>query len=122
MGTHVLTVAVVEDDRDIADLLRMRLELEGVHVAFVEASAEGACARDWDGVDAAVVDLRLAGKGSGLDVLAWLGDNHPDVRRVVASATLPFVGDVLDGLAEFVLAKPFDSHGLLAALRGDADA
>jgi CheY-like chemotaxis protein len=64
-----------------------------------------------------------AGAAHGLDVLDFLGEHHPRIRRVViADEVRPFRLDLAlrSGRAHEVLHKPWDPERLATALRGEA--
>lgn len=69
----------------------------------------------WEGVDAALVDLRLGGV-RGLDVLAHLRLHHPRIRRIAMTGWLEDATETM-GLVERVLVKPFTAAALADTLR-----
>lgn len=102
------TVYLLEDDKDIRELVHCALAMNGTSVsafptvqAFKEAIAE---ARP----QAALLDVMLP-DGNGLDVLVWMKEQYPTVPCIVLSA----LGSELDkvkGLnlgADDYIAKPF---------------
>lgn len=76
----------------------------------------------WADYDGAVVDLLLSDpEVNGGDIIRWLHDNVPHVRRVVLSAVADLehvVGSDLRQLAHAVLVKPCRHVEIIAALGG----
>jgi DNA-binding NarL/FixJ family response regulator len=57
-------------------------------------------------VDIVIADLALEGQESGVDLLHWLREHRPDVRRVLTSgSTRPQV--TIDSPEQAFLSKPF---------------
>jgi len=107
---------VVEDNEALAEnMLELFVDL-GV-TARVAADPESACALAADpGFDLALVDLRLGGRDSGLQLLPELRRLSPDgqIILVTGNATLDTaVRAIRQGVFAYVL-KPFDPDELLA--------
>lgn len=83
-----MRLAIVEDMGDLAALYQVLLSNHDVAVVFSSALAAKAWT-GWDTVDAVVTDQRLGKDMTGSDLLAWLAQDHPDVRRVLVSAYSP---------------------------------
>ena len=114
-----LTVLVVEDDRDIRELLRFTLETGGYHVSEAENGIEGiAAARQYE-PDAILMDMSMP-----------LMDGCQATRRIRRSprlAKVPIIActaynrwewrgkSILAGCTDF-LPKPIDSEKLLTML------
>ncbi|MFP5360426.1 MAG: response regulator transcription factor [Actinomycetes bacterium] len=110
-----VSVLVVEDDPDMADLLSTVLTMAGYAVtvadtvALARRSARDAAPR------LAIVDLGLP-DGSGHEVIDHLAARHPDVGVIVVTAD-PREEEHVRGLrggADDVVAKPFRVSTLLA--------
>lgn len=109
-------VVIVEDDPQISTLYRDVLAVEGFEVA---GPLHGPAALDdanWDLAEVAVVDLVMPDV-DGQDVLEYLADRWPDVRRVVATAREQVPADARR-FADVVLVKPFNADELLEAVNG----
>ena len=79
-------IRFIEDDAEIIHMLKMvapeELELRITRNGIEELLSP----EKWGDVQVAVVDLHLGGDITGLDVLRWLAEEAPHVRRVVFSA------------------------------------
>jgi DNA-binding response OmpR family regulator len=110
-------VLVVEDDNEIADVLRRSLRIEGYDV---KVSGDGGQALDEAGVfepDAVVLDLGLPGM-DGIDVAKRLReDGDVPILILTARDALDSRVEGLDSGADDYLVKPFEREELLARLR-----
>ena len=111
---HIL---VVDDDREIRDLLARFLELQGLRVTAVRDARE--LRRAWLGghYNLVVLDLMLPGEG-GLDVVRWLREQG--TVPVVMLTAMGEEADRIIGLelgADDYVAKPFNPRELLARVR-----
>jgi DNA-binding response OmpR family regulator len=110
-------VLVVEDDTEIADVLRRSLRIEGYDV---KVSGDGTQALDEAGVfepDAVVLDLGLPGM-DGIDVARQLrSDGDVPILILTARDGLEDRVEGLDSGADDYLVKPFEREELLARLR-----
>ncbi|HYP47602.1 MAG TPA: response regulator, partial [Thermoleophilaceae bacterium] len=110
-------VLVVEDDGDIAGVLRRSLDKEGYEV---RVAGDGLAALEESGVfepDAVVLDLGLP-KLDGVEVCRRLRDEG-DVPILILTArdALDARVEGLDSGADDYLVKPFEREELLARLR-----
>ncbi|HVF75502.1 MAG TPA: response regulator [Acidimicrobiales bacterium] len=111
-----MRVRIVEDTKALAHLLRLGLEDEGHDVVTSTREFERLLTpAPWEDVDAALIDLYLPGI-KGTDILRYLLDHHPEVKRVAMTASLSMADDAV-GLARAVLVKPFRTADLVEALR-----
>ncbi|MGE0784910.1 MAG: sigma-54-dependent transcriptional regulator [Sandaracinaceae bacterium] len=113
-AAHVL---VVDDERDLLELLSLRLEHHGYAVT-TEASARGALellAREV--FDVVILDLRLE-DGDGMDVLARIRETDPDLPVVMLTAhgSIEAAVEAMRRGAYGFLTKPFHDHELLQRL------
>jgi DNA-binding response OmpR family regulator len=112
------TIVVVEDDRNIADLIGLYLEREGFTVRTAGDAAAGLAAVDRHHPDLVVIDIGLPGPDDGFAVC----------RRIRAGGDLPVImltarDDEVDrvlGLelgADDYVTKPFSPRELVARVR-----
>jgi DNA-binding response OmpR family regulator len=110
-------VLVVEDDRDIADVLRRSLDLDGYEVRL---AGDGEAALAEAGVfepDAVILDLGLP-KLDGVEVCRRLrSDGDVPILMLTARDGVDDRVGGLDSGADDYLVKPFERRELLARLR-----
>ena len=108
---------MVEDDRDIADVLRRSLDLDGYEVRL---AGDGEAALAEAGVfepDAVILDLGLP-KLDGVEVCKRLrSDGDVPILMLTARDGVDSRVDGLDSGADDYLVKPFERQELLARLR-----
>jgi CheY-like chemotaxis protein len=79
------SVLVVDDSREVGHALGLELQRMGQSVHAVQTPLEAVCVmEERNQVAVAIVDLVL-GSAHGLDLIAYLADRHPGVRRVLMS-------------------------------------
>jgi CheY-like chemotaxis protein len=84
-------IAIVEDDQATAMLSRMLVSQNGGEATVItENFAQLTEAKWWSEIDVALVDRFLMEPASGssqhydgLDLLTWLGENYPDIYRIL---------------------------------------
>lgn len=109
-------ILIVDDEESIRDVAAAILEKQG-HTTVRAADADEAfSAIEAGGIDLALVDVVLPGRG-GLDLLMQIRADHPSLPVVVMSGkvrtdTSPFRTLAKQFGARFVLAKPFTSREL----------
>jgi DNA-binding response OmpR family regulator len=113
-------IMVIEDEKEIRDLIRYNLEKAGFRVTAVADGEEGLRRLFASRPDAVVLDLMLPGR-SGLEVLREVR-NEPATRElpvVVLTARSAEMDKLLgfDHGADDYLTKPFSPRELIARLR-----
>ena len=111
---HIL---VVDDDREIRDLLAKFLERQGMRVTAARDAREARKLWPLGRYHLVVLDLMLPGE-SGLDVARWIraqGDTPIVMLTAMAEETDRIVG--LELGADDYLGKPFNPRELLARIR-----
>ena len=107
-------VLVVDDDSNLLDLIRMRLEASGYDVVAVdhENKAKEVAVRDI--FDIAVVDLQLVQK-DGLTLMEELHLVNPEMPVIILTAhgSIESAVEAMDRGAFTYLTKPFDSRELI---------
>jgi CheY-like chemotaxis protein len=117
-AAHVL---VVDDSREIGDALCLQLDRLGMAAHAVTTPLEALrLLEEPNQVQAAIVDMVLGG-ANGLDLLAYLSDQHPKIRRVLMSGHsapghLELTAMGHQASPHDVLAKPWSEATLTRAL------
>ena len=113
-----MRVLVVEDDREVADLLRRTLQEASWAVDLVDNGPNALLALQRDAYDLAVLDLGLPGR-DGLEVCREYrrGGGKTPILILTARQTLRERVTGLDAGADDYLPKPFAVEELLARLR-----
>jgi DNA-binding NtrC family response regulator len=113
-----LAVRIIDDNRDIAEMVSSLLSLEGIPNAITSEDFDLLLHPDrWSGIRVALVDLDLGEDTTGQDILAFLRVHCPNIRRVVFSATGDLNNPTLRDLAHAVLIKPAEIADILAEVR-----
>ena len=116
-ATPVPHLLVIDDDREIRDLLALFFEREGFRVTTARDAREARRLVQAGPFELIVLDLMLPGE-SGLDFARWLRSQVP--TPVVMLTALAEDADRIAGLemgADDYLAKPFNPRELLARVR-----
>ncbi|MBZ5708823.1 sigma-54-dependent transcriptional regulator [Nannocystis pusilla] len=110
-------VVVIDDEKDLCELIALRLEHNGYHVTCEQTARGGIEVLEREVVDAVVLDLRLDGE-NGLDLLAAIQQRSLDLPVVILTAhgTIETAVEALQRGAYGFLTKPFDAHELLQKL------
>lgn len=112
------TVAVVDDDPDIARLLRSILEAEGWCVCSAASSGEAMTLLAKTRVHLVMLDYQLPDK-NGLETLKWIKENNSDAIVIMTTANTS--EDVIINLikhgADDYIRKPFDVESIVGAAR-----
>jgi DNA-binding response OmpR family regulator len=110
-------VLVVEDDGDIADVLRRSLAMDGYEVKLAPDGETALDSADDFAPDAVVLDLGLPGI-DGVEVCRRLrAEGDVPILMLTARDALDARVEGLDSGADDYLVKPFDRAELLARLR-----
>jgi CheY-like chemotaxis protein len=115
---------LVEDSADVRWLVRFHVADAGYTVREPEAWPELLTDDPWQDVDVAIVDLHLGDPHiTGVHVLAYLREHHPNIRRVVLTASV--IEDLSDDayrqafeLGDVFVSKYQVADELLEAVRG----
>jgi two-component system OmpR family response regulator len=111
------TILIVDDDREIRDLLRLVLQANGLRPLVAADGRETRMRLQEHRVDLVVLDLMLPGE-DGLALCRWLRDRTQTpviMLTALGSATDRIVG--LEVGADDYLPKPFEPRELLARIR-----
>jgi DNA-binding response OmpR family regulator len=110
-------VLIIEDEKEIGDLIGLYLTREGVEFRHVETAEEGLAARQEEDFDLVLLDINLPGM-DGFEFLKRLREKS-EVPVVIVSARQDDVDIVLGlgiGADDFVI-KPFSPKVLVARIR-----
>ncbi len=111
-------ILIVEDQKDLADLLSLHLSDMGAEVTWAADGHEGlrlACARDWDAI---LLDIQLPGP-SGLEICRKVRQNHDyvPILLLTSRSTEPDRVLGLDIGADDYITKPFSVMELIARVK-----
>jgi two-component system response regulator GlrR len=107
-------ILVIDDDRNLLDLIHMRLEASGYDVVAVDHENAAKEAAIQEVFDVAVIDLQLV-KQDGLSLMEELHLIHPDMPVVILTAhgSIESAVEAMKRGAFTYLTKPFDSRELI---------
>ena len=105
---------VVDDDRNLLDLISMRLEASGYEVFAFDHENLAKEAAIQEVFDVAVIDLQLV-KQDGLSLMKELQLIHPDMPVIILTAhgSIESAVQAMERGAFTYLTKPFDSRELI---------
>jgi CheY-like chemotaxis protein len=111
-------VLVIDDNRDMRDLMRVILEGAGYSVDLAEDGAAGLNAQRVRPADVVITDIFMPNQ-DGIETIARLRNEHPAVKVVAMSGGgsrakgQGYLFTAREIGAHAVLAKPFDQQDLL---------
>lgn len=114
-----ITIVVVEDDPNIADLLDMYLRKEGWRVLSCPDGERGLDLVSQSAPRVVILDVGLAGEIDGLEVCRRLRSSHPDLGVIMLTARDEEIDRVL-GLelgADDYVTKPFSPREMVARVK-----
>ncbi|HUG91820.1 MAG TPA: response regulator [Planctomycetaceae bacterium] len=103
------TVLIVEDDPGVAELQRRRLKRAGYEVVLAASADEALNAAAADNVQLAVLDYRLPGQTTGLDLHRWFqsaGYDLPVILVTGFSDEATAIAALRAGVRDFVTKSP----------------
>lgn len=118
-GDENKTILLVDDERDILEVLEYNFKASGFHV-LTSTSAEEALDKDLSGVDIIILDVMLPGMSGFKMAMTLKGD--PDTARIPIIFLTARVAreDVIDGLrigVDDYVTKPFSIQELILRTR-----
>ena len=113
------TILIVDDERDIAEVLGDRLEAYGYDVRVAYSAKECYAAVGESEPDLIMLDIQMP-EISGMEALVALRTHHPKVPvlMVSASAVQSVARESLQKGAAGFLRKPFDPEEVMSKVRG----
>jgi len=111
-------VLIVDDEETIRYFLRLELEERDYEVWDVDEGGKALKLLETHNFDVALLDLRLPGEVSGLDIMHHLREHAAETSVIIitAHATLNSAIDALrQGAHDYVL-KPFNTEALMASI------
>jgi len=117
-----MKIRIVEDDEAIRLLLQRIIEDDTHEVELVDLDFAANFAKlkqeaEWIGVDAVICDQMLGSGLTGIELLAYLKEHFPGIRRVMLSAMSQKEADP-GGVSDVFLQKPA-SQKLIRKALGD---
>jgi signal transduction histidine kinase/ActR/RegA family two-component response regulator len=112
-------VLIVDDDRDIGEVLQFVLESQGALVSVAASAAEALAVMGQQLPDVLLSDIAMPGD-SGYELMRTLvareGANAPPAAALSAHAPGHDLKEALAAGFQMLLAKPIDSHTLISAI------
>lgn len=114
-----LKVLIVEDETIVAEWISLHLKEQGMQVtdkAISYSQAVEACSKQVP--DIALLDIRLSGTKTGVDVVQWLRANHPQVPFVFLTSQFDhqFIDLIRQTQPAGYLTKPINKQSLIATI------
>jgi len=107
-------ILVVDDDRNILKVIRMRLVSGGYYVTSVTGAEEALKLAEKEPFDLALIDLKLNGQ-DGIQLMENIHHKNPHIPVIILTAhgTIKSAVHAMKKGAYSYLTKPFDGHELL---------
>ena len=107
-------ILVVDDDKNLLDLIQMRLESAGYEVSAVDHENKAKEIAGQEIFDAAVIDLQLV-KQDGISLMEELQLIQPQLPVIILTAhgSIESAVEAMERGALNYLTKPFDSRELM---------
>jgi two-component system response regulator GlrR len=111
-------ILVVDDDRNILKVIKLRLEAENYQVVTASDAADALAKAGDEGFDLALVDLKLIGR-NGIELMGDLHKLDPEIPIIILTAhgTIKSAVEAMSRGAFSYLTKPFDYHELLLQIQ-----
>jgi two-component system response regulator GlrR len=111
-------ILIVDDDRNLLQVIRMRLEAEGFKVTAAASAAEARAQVKTGIFELALIDLKLK-DGSGIALMQELQQAAPELPVIILTAfgTIDSAVEAIQKGARSYVTKPFDYRDLLLKIR-----
>ncbi|HMK65780.1 MAG TPA: sigma-54 dependent transcriptional regulator [Thermodesulfobacteriota bacterium] len=118
MDTPLGRILVVDDDQNLLEVVKMRLEIAGYEVEAVLKEEEARKSVTEKTFDMAIVDLQLA-QGDGISLMEEMHSILPDLPVMILTAhgSIESAVDAIKKGAHSYLTKPFDPQELLLQIK-----
>jgi two-component system, NtrC family, response regulator GlrR len=112
-------ILIVDDDKNMLEVLRLRLEAEGYHINAASGSDEALKIAREELLDLALVDLMLSEKESGIDLMERIHQISPEIPIIILTAhgAIDTAVEAMKRGAYSYLTKPFDRRELILQIK-----
>jgi DNA-binding response OmpR family regulator len=111
------TILVVEDEKNLRTLYTHELEADGYRVLTATNASEAMEMVRKHPIDLAILDIKLGGKESGLDVLRDVMEYNRQLKVILNTAYSSFRNDFTSWSADAYLVKSSDLDELKSKVR-----
>ena len=115
-GEHIL---IVDDDKNMLEVLSIRLDAEGYQVTAATEAQEAFKLAKHEVFDLALIDLKLAGRTNGIDLMEKMHHVTPEMPVIILTAygTIDTAVEAMKRGAYNYLTKPFNRRELLLQIK-----
>lgn len=112
-------ILIVDDDKNILEVLSLRLEAQGYRVTATAVAEDALRIVKDELFDLALVDLKLSGKENGIDLMEKMHQVAPEMPVIILTAygTIDTAVEAMKRGAYSYLTKPFDRRELLLQIK-----
>jgi len=112
-------ILVVDDDKNMLEVLNLRLVAEGYHVTATALAAEAFHLANELVFDLALIDLKLTGNEDGIDLMEKVHQVAPEMPVIILTAygTIDTAVEAMKRGAYSYLTKPFNRQELLLQIK-----
>lgn len=112
-------ILIVDDDKNILEVLRLRLEAEGYKVTATTSEEQALRIAKNELFDLALVDLKLSGKVDGIELMEKLHQTAPETPVIILTAfgTIDTAVEAMKRGAYSYITKPFNRQELLLQIK-----
>ena len=112
-------ILIVDDDKNMLEVLSLRLEAEGYNVTATGGAREALELIKGSLFDLALVDLKLGGTENGIDLMKRLHQTVPEMPVIILTAygTIDMAVEAMKQGAYSFITKPFNRRELLLQIK-----
>ncbi len=113
------TILIVDDDKNMLEVLSLRLEAEGYNVSAASEAVEARELIKGSLFDLALIDLRLGESENGIELMKKLHQTAPEMPVIILTAhgTIDTAVEAMKMGAYSFLTKPFNRRELLLQIK-----